>query len=162
MPFLIPVAIAAIGAGVGIEESLNSPGTPNLSKAPPLTPLTAQQNQNQQTAVGSTLPNLQSLTGGSLSPEYAANFGALQSGLGNDPQATGNIQAAINSFFGINAPGTTGLTPVGTGTSGGGILDLLKTAGPSGVSSGTGAPPGGFQPWIQSVLNGNEFKGLAA
>ena len=38
-----------------------------------------------QTAVGQALPNLQSLTGGSLSPEYASSFGALQSGLGNDP-----------------------------------------------------------------------------
>lgn len=122
--------------------------------------MTATQNQQQQALVGQQLPNLQSLTGGSLSPEYAAQFGALQSGLGNDPQASGNIQAAVNQFFGLTAPGTTGFTPgtsgtpgVSSGTGGGGLMDLISRASPSGGGGG-----GSF---VNDSLNSEMFKGLA-
>jgi hypothetical protein len=158
-----PAIIAAIiGAAVtatttGLE--LSGVGRPDSPKAPAPgpQPLTTGQNQQQQAAVSQQLPNLQSLTGGSLSPEYAAQFGALQSGVGNDPQASGNVQAAINQFFGLTAPGQTGLTS-STGTGGGNPLaDLLKTP----LSGGTSPPPGGgYGPWIQQAINGNEFRGL--
>lgn len=165
MPPIIPLIIAGIGAGLDIKKSLDAPGIPKIDKAPPLTPLTANQNQAQQTAVGQALPTLQSLTGGSLSPEYAAQFGATQSGLSNDPQAQGNIQAAINSFFGLTAPGTTGLSPSSStgSSSGGGILDLLKlpVASTSGPPISSGGPPGGIPNWIQQQLQGNDFRGLA-
>src|ERR1035441_1050384 len=108
MPFAsTALAIGSIiAAGVGGTEmglqlsGAGQPSTPKASTTP--SPLTAAQNQNQQTAVGQTLPNLQNLTGGSLSPETSAQYGALQSGTAGDPQATGNIQAAINQFFGLN------------------------------------------------------------
>ena len=150
----------------------------------------------QQASVAQQLPNLQSLTGGSLSPEYAAQFGALQSGLGNDPQASGNIQAAINQYFGLAAPGNSGLTSnsmdnsflstlksigfgvpssaspgagsgTGSGSTDNSFMDTLKNIGfgsSSGSTPGGGGSPGGgggYAPWIQQVLSGNEFKGLA-
>jgi hypothetical protein len=138
----------------------NQPSTPKPSAVPP--PLTPQGNQQQTAAVGQQLPDLQALTGGSLSPEYAASFGATQSGLSNDPRATGNIQNAINNFFGISAPGQTGLTTntLSAPSGGPGILDLLRTSG-----TGTASPlsaGGGIPAWIQQALSSNDFKGLAA
>ena len=170
MPFAsTALAIGSIiAAGVGGTEmglqlsGAGQPSTPKASTTP--SPLTAAQNQNQQTAVGQSLPNLQSITGGSLSPEYAAQFGALQSGTANDPQATGNIQAAINQFFGLNAPGQSGLTSSSSAPSGGGggILDLLSKPTSGGTNSApslTGSSPG-IQGWIQQQLQGNNFTGL--
>lgn len=163
MPAIIPLAIAAIGAGVGIEQAVNTPGSPTIPKTLPTTPLTANQNAQQTAAVGQQLPNLQALTGGSLSPEYAAQFGATQSGTANNPQATGNIQAAINQYFGLTAPGDTGLTSSVTGTSGGGgILDLLRPQTPGGGGSPAPAGNAAIQNWIAQQLQSNEFRGLQA
>ena len=167
MPNLAPAVVAAIigasatGAATISEiayQAASAPGTPKPNTTPP--PLTPQGNQQQTAAVSQQLPDLQSLTGGSLSPEYAASFGATQSGLSNDPRATGNIQNAINNFFGISAPGQTGLTTntLSAPTGGPGILDMFKSSG-----TGTASPlaaGGGMPAWIQSVLNGNQFQGL--
>jgi hypothetical protein len=168
VPF-IPLIVAGIGAattGVSLAETLgNEPGTPKISTTP--TPLTSTQNASQTAAVGQQLPNLQSLTGGSLSPEYFAQFGQNQAGLGNNVQATGNVQSAINQLFGFSAPGQTGLTPTTTSgstpaTTGGGsglpgILDILQKGG-----SGSPVASGGLPSWVQQAINGNSFQGLAA
>lgn len=158
MPFIvpfIPLIAAGVTAGTQIGLTLSGAGQPGSAKMPTgPTALTSAQNAAQQAAVSSQLPNLQSMTGGSLSPEYAAQFGATQSGLANDPQATGNIQAAINKFFGLTAPGETGLTPGSSASSGGGIMDFIKN--PATITPH--ASPG----WIDQTLQGNDFKGLVA
>src|ERR1700677_3542774 len=155
----------AASVGVSVDQALNTPSAPKISNTP--TPLTAAQNAGQTAAVGQQLPNLQTLTGGSLSPEYFAQFGSSAAGVNNNPQSTGNVQQAINSLFGFSAPGQTGLTPTtSTGstpaTQGGGsglpgILEMLRA--PSG---GTSTSSGGMPSWMQTVLNGNQFQGLAA
>lgn len=154
--------VAAIGlavtlAGTGYEIA-NQPGKPKIQTSP--TPLTTAQNASTTAAVGQQLPSLQALTGGSVSPEYASQFGATQSGNANNPQATGDIQAAINQYFGLNAPGSTGLTGPGgggpTGNSGGGILDLLSKAKPP----AGGGDTGGSGDFVNSLLNSENFKGL--
>lgn len=155
MPAIIPLVIAGIAAGTSLASG--GGGTPNLTP-PKASPLTSTQNAQQTAMVGQQLPNEQALTGGSLSPEYFAQFGQLQSGLGNDPQATGNIQEAINKFFGLTAPGNTGLTASGTttgGSGGAGILDLLKNVKPPGAGVDSGGE--GF---INQTLNSDSFKGL--
>jgi len=157
-PWFIPALLAAgTAATVGTQlyeasqvgGGSSTPATPTPTAPTPQTPAT---NQAQQAAVSSALPNLQALTGGSLSPEYASQFGATQSGLGNNPAAAGNIQAAINQFFGLSAPGNTGLSPTSSG--GGSILDLLSKATP-----GSTSVPGSSI--TQGILN-DEFRGLAA
>lgn len=150
---VLPAIIAAAGtaATLGVELT-NQPGaTPPISKAP--VPQSAATNQAQTAAVSNTLPTLQSLTGGSLSPEYAAQWGADQAGLNNNPQAAQNIQAAINQYFGLGAPGQTGLTPTG-GTGGNSITDLLSRL----PSPGTSAPGGGSL--VDGLLNQN-FSGFS-
>ena len=144
------IASAGVGAGSGIYSAVNSPSSPKLPTG--VQPQTAATNQAQTAAVTSSLPTLQSLTGGSLSPEYAAAYGATQAGLGNNPQASGNVQQAINQYFGLSSPGTTAFTPEGVGSGGGtNILDLLrKTATPGGA----GSPFGGG--------GSDDFKGLSA
>jgi hypothetical protein len=167
MPWMtIPIALAiastaaaATTAGVTIDESLNQSGQPKIPTTP--TPLTSSQNASTTAAVGQQLPSLQALTGGSVSPEYASQFGSTQSGNANNPQATGDIQAAINQFFGLSAQGATGLTGPGGGgatgsnTGGGGILDLLSKAKQPAAGGDTGG--GDF---VSSLLNSDSFKGL--
>lgn len=147
------VAAAATTTGVSLYEASNQPGTPKPPTAAPMTP-----GQNAQTtaAVGQQLPNLQSLTGGSVSPEYAAQYGSTQAGVGNDPKASGDVQAAINNFFGLTAPGSTGLTG-GGGGGGSPILDMLTKGGkPSTPGTGGGTPD-----FVNSLLSSDSFKGLA-
>lgn len=156
IPLLVPILTAAAAAttiGTQIYSLENQPGVPKPSTTP--SPLTAAQNANQAASVGGQLPNLQALTGGSVSPEYSAQFGATQSGVANDPQATGNIQAAINQFFGLSAPGSSGLTTSSGPGGGGGIADLLTKA----KIPGAGGEGGGN--FVDSILSGDSFKGLA-
>ncbi len=165
MPQVLPLvveiigsAIAGVSAGTSIYGALNKPSAPKAGPTGP-TPQTAAQNEAQKASVAQTLPTLQSLTGGSVSPEYAAQYGATQSGLGNNPAAAGNIQAAINSFFGLAAPGTTGLTPSSATAGGGGTstIDMLNRAG-----AGRSGGGGGGGSLVDSMMTGDEFRGLAA
>lgn len=159
MPMVIPIitaVAAAVSAASGIMGMVDRPGTPKVPD-PTKQPLTAAQNKQEQAAVGQALPDLQSMTGGSLSPEYAAQFGALQSGLANDPKATGNVQAAINQFFGLAAPGKTGFTPEAAASSETPFTDFLKKIMPQ----LSGQQPQGGSDWVSQTLQNQDFKGLA-
>lgn len=161
MPFIVPF-IPLIAAGVTAGTSLgltlsNQPGSaPQIPTAPATPPAqTEATNTAQKAAVASSLPTLQSLTGGSLSPEYAAQWAGLNTGLGNNPQAAGNTQAAINQFFGFGSPGNTGLSP--TGPTGNSITDLLSKVNiPTGGVGG-----GGGGSFIDSLLQSDAFRGFA-
>lgn len=160
-PAIIAAVIGAAMTATTTGLQLSGAFTPDSPKTPKpgTTPLTQGQNDQQKAMVGQQLPNLQSMTGGSLSPEYAAQFGALQSGLGNDPQASGNVQAAINQFFGLTAPGTSGFTSGSTGGGSGGgsgILDMLSKSSPQSMPK----PPGGGGDFVNETLSGDIFKGL--
>ena len=160
LPAIIPALIgAAATVGQVIYSDVNQPGAP---KSPgPVAPVAQSPTTNagQTTAAAQTLPTLQSLTGGSLSPEYASQFATLQSGQGNNPQAAGNVQAAINQFFGLGAPGQGGLSTGGVSPGGNSITQLLQggIAGVPGSSGGTGAPGSSV---TDSLLNQN-FTGFA-
>lgn len=162
MPMVVPIIAAvasAVSAASGIMSMIEGPpGTPKVPD-PTKQPLTAAQNKAQQAAVGQSLPDLQSLTGGSLSPEYAAQFGATQAGLGNDPKATGNVQEAINQFFGLAAPGKTGLSPESASSASTPLTDLLKSIFPQ--MAGQQQQGGMGSDWASQTLQGNDFKGLA-
>lgn len=147
------------GTGITIGEQLaNQPGsapTPQIPTGPTTPgPQTQATNLAQKAAVASSLPNLQSLTGGSLSPEYASQWAGLNTGLSGNPQAAGNIQATINQLFGFGASpgGPTGgfstMTPSGSS-----ISDLLPRAGipPGGAPSGT---------LVDNLLN-QDFRGFS-
>ncbi len=158
----IAAAIASIvGAGattgVGLYEASQTPSQPKLPTSVTQTPLTGPQNAQTQAAVSQQLPTLQSLTGGSVSPEYAASFGATQSGNANNPQASGDVQAAINQFFGLGASGSSGLTAAPGSTSPGGnpLTDLLSK-----VSIPGGGGGGGGSDFVSNLLSGSDFHGL--
>jgi hypothetical protein len=174
MPQLAPVVVAAlISAGATVGTTLGSDffsGFHADKQPAPTAPLTTAQNTGQAAAVTQQLPTLQSLTGGSLSPEYAASVGAVNSGVGNSPQSTGNIQSAINNYFGLTAPGDTGLNPAASGVTGGpGITSFTGSNSPP-STGGSAAPDimsllrsgsgNGMGAWVKSVLDGNQFSGL--
>jgi hypothetical protein len=150
------LAAAGVGTGLSIDSALNQPGAPKVPTTTPTTPLTSSQNAATTAAVGQQLPTLQALTGGSVSPEYAANFGATGAGVNNTPGASGDVQAAVNQFFGLSAPGSSGLTtPTGASSPGGNPLtDIIARLTRGGGSDGGGS-------LVNNVLGGDDFKGLA-
>lgn len=158
----IAASSAAAGSSIYKAQDYQGPSTKPSGPAGPQ-PLSAGQNAAQQASVTGALPTLQALTGGSLSPEYATQYGTTQTGLENNPQATGNIQAAINQFFGLSAPGSTGLTA--SSATGGGtnsIVDLLNKSGTGGGGSKLTGGGGGGGSMIDSLLSGDMFRGLVA
>ncbi len=157
LPAILTSSAAALTIGEGIHSLVSKPGTPKATTTPqPQSPTT---NAAQTAAVGQQLPTLQSLTGGSLSPEYFAQYGGSNAGLGNNPSATGNIQEAINKFFGLTAGGSTGLTPEGATSGGNSLLELLSRTTSKPAQAGSGGGGGGL---VDSLLSGDAFKGLVA
>lgn len=154
MTWAIAAAVAAIvGAASSVAytgyELANQPHAPKPSTAP--TPLTKGQNINQMVAAGQTLPNEQSMVGGSVSPDYTAQYAAGQTGVTGNPQAAGNVRAAINQAFGIGAPGTSGLGGTGATAGSNPIEDLIARIR---ENAGGGSP-------MTAAGSGDEFKGLA-
>lgn len=153
----IGVITSAVQTGYGIYNTVTQGDSQAPTPAKPTpTPQPTATNQAQTAAVTQQLPNLQALTGGSLSPEYAAQYGATTTGLGSNPQASGNIQEAINQFFGLTAPGQSGLTPQSTSAPGGtSIVDLLSRGTVPGMTS-TGVGSG-----VTDKILSDEFHGFA-
>ena len=174
MPFLLPVfaavgsfiaanapAIAAVssvvGTGVSVGETLaNQPGggSPMTTAAATPTAQTPSTTAAQKASVASAAPNIQSASGGSLSPEYWAGMLGTQTGVGADPQGQGNIQAIINQAFGLGAPGQTGLGNSGTSPSGNSITDLLANVR---LPSSGSTPGSGI---VDAALNSDTFHGF--
>ena len=110
VPIITAIAAAASTSLAGYELA-NQPGSPKPPSSTTPAPLTATQGNAVKASVGGQLPNLQALTGGSLSPETSAVLAQLASGTAGDPQTAGLTQQVINQFFGLGTPGNTGLTP---------------------------------------------------
>lgn len=149
-PAIIPIVTAlvtAAGVGTSIYSLTNQPSAPKVGPTGPQ-PLTSGQSNDVKQAVSQQLPNLQSLTGGSLSPETTAVLASLAAGTAGDPRTSGLTQQVINQFFGLGAPGNTGLTSTGTGS----------TSTPS-LSAPSGAPPGLIDKGINDIFQG--FGGTA-
>ena len=177
MPFLLPVfaaigpflaanapAIAAAaslaGAGATIGTDIYQARASSdaqqaqmdaLAKAGAPTAQSAATATAQKASVSSAAPNIQSASGGSLSPEYWAGMLGTQTGVGADPQGQGNIQAIINQAFGLGAPGNSGFASGGTAPGGNSITDLLNKANIPGITSG-GVPGDGGT--VDSTLHG--------
>jgi|SRR5208282_3464233 len=151
MAFLLPF-IPLIAAGVGaagladtIYNQVNAPGQPAPTPQTPQ-PQGAALDQAQKALIGTSASNTQAATSGFASPDYTASIGATDTGLLNNPQAAGNIQAAINQLFGFGAPGQGGLTPSGS-QSGNSITDLIQRATAAqggGAGAGAGSDFRGF------------------
>jgi len=157
MPWAAIAAIASLAAsGLGIGETLaHQPSAPKIPTTPAApTPLTAAQNQQQQAAASAATPNILGQVPG-INPGYAEQYVAQQTGLGNSPQSAGNIQGAINQYFGLNAGGNTGFTQESAGQPGGtNILALLTQSLNRGGSPFAGA--------AGTETGGDIFKGLVA
>ena len=153
---LISAAVGAAGVADTIYNQVNPPSA-SPQAATPATPAatapSAGATRAQVAGVESTFPTLQSFTGGSLSPEYAAQWGGTQSGLGNDPQAAGILQQAINQYFGLGAPGQSGLTSPG----GNSITDILSKVNPGGSPGATATGTG----LVDNLLQSGDFKGFS-
>ena len=158
-------SLATTGIGIG-EQLANQPGSskPSPTSTAPVAQSDAT-NQAQTATAAQQLPTLQSLTGSSLSPEYFSQWAGIQTGLGNNPQAAGNIQGAINSYFGLGAPtqgGSGGLTAA-TGTSpssptGNSVTDILSSMFKAG--GGAAAGGGGGSSIVDQSLQ-QDFRGFS-
>jgi hypothetical protein len=128
---LIPIITAIAGAGslaaTGYELA-NQPGTPKAPATPAPSPAdaakTAASNRaTQEAALSQQLPNLQALTGGSLSPEALMRLSEILSGQGNTPGIGASSQDLIAKLFGGGGETpfqvSAGNTPTQTGATSG-------------------------------------------
>lgn len=117
---LIGAASGAAGAGLAIDQAVTAPKpqapAPTLTPQAPSTPSTSQVSGGN-----SAISNITAATGGGVSPDYWIDQ-LQQLGL-SSPIA----QQVANQFIGLNAPGTSSLTPQ-NGTTG-----ITPGAAPSGV-----------------------------
>jgi hypothetical protein len=130
MPLSLAIAAAIAGlaaSGVGIGETLaNKPGDP-AKPTPPTAAQTAdtanQTKQNQLAALSQQTPNIQALTGGSLSPDAWAQMASILSGQAGSPGIGASQQDLVTKLLSGNSGGgtvtagnnTTPTTPGGTG-----------------------------------------------
>jgi hypothetical protein len=154
MPAVIPIVIAAIAAGTGIYEKVNQPGAPK----PPTPQQLQAQNQLNPTqlanAVRSAKGDVQSQTGGGVSPDYLSQL--IQSQYGSsagNPGVVGQQSASqwsgqsFGTGGGSGQPGGSsfgaGALPFGNASSGG-----LGSSGLSTPSSSTGF---NISDWLQQM-----------
>lgn len=134
MPEVLPGIIAIISAvtgGVGLAKELGGGGGAPKPTTP--TPAEAEATagkakQNQIASLEQAFPQIQTLTGGSLSPEAVTRLAELLTGQGNTPGIGASEEDILKALTGSSNP-----------------LPFLVTAGnnPSGATSPTGLSPGG-------------------
>lgn len=134
---LLPVIFGAIGAsatateaGLAIHNALTAPGAPPATN--PMAGPTPTQSNQITSAVGNSLPTIQSQLGGSVSPEYYLQIGQLLNGFANQPGASGSAQSALNNFLGSNSTSSftpAGLSPQSNYVVGTGLTDLGNSLG---------------------------------
>lgn len=139
---IISAAVGAAGVGESIAQSQGGgppKPTPVIPQAQP-----AATNQAQIAAVNQSIPNYITNTSGFAAPGYYEQMAGTQTGLSGNPQASGNLQAAIQQYFGLTAPGQTGFAG--------------QTSNPV-----TGGSPltGGGSSIVDNLLNNQDFKGFA-
>jgi hypothetical protein len=108
MPAAIPIITLIAGAlsiGEGIYSLTNRPSTPQLpSSLTQATSTGGPSTDQRQTALRAALANIQSGTGGSLTPQGLASESAVQSGQADQQNLA--LQTALQ-YLGLRAPGLT-------------------------------------------------------
>lgn len=118
MPEAIAIIASLIGAGTEVAGLFNRPSPPKLPTQPtqPIGPTPEQ----QKALLAPQFPDIQALTGGSLSPDYYASVAPVRAGIAGTPGIEKVIRELLASFFG--AGGTEGggggasFSPAGLGT----------------------------------------------
>lgn len=112
---LIPIVLGAVGAGTAIHSLVDQPGAPKAPTPDPAqTAADAQKTkQNQLAALQQQLPNLQAMTGGSLSPEAWAQMAEVLSGQAGTPGIGSAAQDLVSKYLNpsqVTSGTSTGLT----------------------------------------------------
>src|SRR5574337_1232452 len=135
MPAAIPIISAIIGAvGVGTKlvgmfDRSSAPTVPPTQPPAPAGP----SSQQIQSVVSSQLPTIQSLTGGSLSPDYLLTYAPIFGGVGGAPGLDPIVRRLLAQFLGTGGGGSAGGGLPGAG------LDTGSTCQPSGLPSSSAA-----------------------
>lgn len=147
MPIGIPIIAALIGAATTTGLALSGATTPSTPKSTtPTTATPAGPTPSQvQAAVTPQALNIESLTGGSVSPDYLAQIAPIQGGIA--PGSSPAIQQVINSILGTQTT-PSGLT--GGGTLTGGSATTFSPTGVPGNPAALAAVPG-FSDWLQKM-----------
>ena len=127
------IIAAAVGIGTTGYELANQPSAPK-----PATPTPAQTaeaagttKQNQIASLESAFPNIQTLTGGSLSPETRLELAKLLTGQAGAPGIGASVEDILSKLTGSENPFPF-LVQAGNAPSGGpATLTGLTTGGPS-------------------------------
>jgi len=132
LPLLFSGAAAGASIGSTIYSDLNQPGMPKTPAAAPTGPTT----QQAQAAITPQALTIESLTGGSVSPDYLASIAPVLGGVGGQPNTNAAVQAMLKQLFGSGG-GAPGAAPGG----GGGTPSFQPSGLPTNLS-GLAATPG--------------------
>lgn len=155
---IVGIISAAVGAaGVGESIAQSQQGGPPKPPPPTPQPQAPATNAAQISAVQQSIPNYIANTSGFASPGYVEQMAGANTGLSNNPQASGNLQAAISQYFGLTAPGQTGFTGQTANPITSSSLNL-----PGGTGAG-GSPltGGGGSSFVDNLLNQQDFKAFS-
>lgn len=154
LPAAVIAALISAGvAGTGMGLQASGALTPDTPKAPGVTTPPGPSKSQLQAAIAPQAATIESMTGGSVSPDYLSTVAPLLAGAGGQTNTNSAMQSIIQQIFGAGGGSTGGGTPtVGAGgTSAGfaptglptnlaslasspGLSDFLQKLGSSGIS----------------------------
>lgn len=103
---LISAATAATTTGLSLAGA-GQPARPPQPKPQPTGPTASQ----VQAAVTPQAMTIESLTGGSVSPEYLSTIAPVQAGVGGQTNTQAGVQAALQQILGNKGPFLPGTAP---------------------------------------------------
>jgi hypothetical protein len=143
MPFLIPLAVTAITTGLGASGAGDAPKVP-APQAP-----TGPSKSQLQAAIAPQAASIESMTGGSVSPDYLSTIAPILAGVGGQPNTNPAMQAILQQIFGQGG-GSGGSSP--TVGAGGTPSTFTPTGLPTNLTSLASTP--GLSDFLQKVGSG--------
>jgi hypothetical protein len=147
MPFLIPLAVTAITTGLSASGALSG-DTPKIP-APPSP--TGPSKSQLQAAIAPQAASIESMTGGSVSPDYLSTIAPILAGVGGQPNTNPAMQAILQQIFGQGG-GSGGSGSSATVGAGGTPSAFTPTGLPTNLSSLATTP--GLSDFLQKVSQG--------
>lgn len=133
LAWLIPLIVGGAGVGTQIGMDIaNQPGPAPKPVAP-----TGPSAPSISAAVAPQASTIESLTGGSISPDYLSSIAPQLAGVANQPNTQNGVQQFLNQFFGQGGGGGGGAAPNNVGAPG--SSPTSSTFAPSGLPTNLSA-----------------------
>jgi len=112
-PAIIAAAIGAAATAAEVGVQISGAGQPGSPKPTPAAAPAGPTANQVAAAAGPQALTIESLTGGSVSPDYLSQIAPTQAGVGGQPNTNAGIQQILNQIFGKGGGGTPSTTTPG-------------------------------------------------